>query len=285
FVKADTLSLDNGTISAVNIPSESPTENADPQVSGNITLEIAENLSLRQASIISARAENNANGGNVDINANFIIAFPKGDNDITASALQGKGGNITIDSEGGIFGIEERPLNNLTNDINASSQVSGLDGTVSIITPDINPVQGATELPSNVIEAEQTTEQACQANREAAARNNLIINGKGGIPPTPDLPLTSQNIIVIGQYTDDTHTTPEPVKTSQVPLTSQNTIAIGQYTDDTYTTPEPIKTSQGKIQLARGIKVSEDGRVILTAYSTNNAGERLPAGRINCGQI
>ncbi|MGL4884380.1 MAG: filamentous hemagglutinin N-terminal domain-containing protein, partial [Waterburya sp.] len=109
---------------------------------------------------------------------------------------------------------------------------------------------------SNVIETEQTTEQACQANREAAARNNLIINGKGGIPPTPDLPLTSQN-----------------------------TIAIGQYTDDTYTTPEPIETSQGKIQLARGIKVSKDGGVILTAYPTNNAGERLPAGRINCGQI
>ncbi|MGL6343421.1 MAG: hypothetical protein ACRC80_30305, partial [Waterburya sp.] len=101
----------------------------------------------------------------------------------------------------------------------------------------------------------------------------------------PDLPLTSQNIIVIGQYTEDTYTTPEPVKTSQVPLTSQNIIVIGQYTDDTYTTPEPIKTSKGKIQLARGIKVSEDGRVILTAYPTNNAGERLPKGRINCGQI
>jgi large exoprotein involved in heme utilization and adhesion len=204
--------------------------------------------------------------------------------DIRANAQQGQGGIITINTES-LLGIQERKLNPQTNDINASSDILGLDGTVNINTPDINPVQGATELPSNVIEAEQTTEQACQANREAAARNNLIINGKGGIPPTPDLPLTSQNIIVIGQYTDDTYITPQPVKTSQVPLTSQNTIAIGQYTDDTYTTPEPVKTSQGMIQPARGIKVTEDGGVILTAYPTNNAGERIPEGRVNCGQI
>jgi hypothetical protein len=39
------------------------------------------------------------------------------------------------------------------------------------------------------------------------------------------------------------------------------------------------------IQPARGIKITEDGGVILTAYPTNNAGERLPEGRINCGQI
>ncbi|MGL5943679.1 MAG: filamentous hemagglutinin N-terminal domain-containing protein [Waterburya sp.] len=251
---------------------------------GNIQLQVADSVVLDNNSTISAEATNNANGGNLTIDSNFIVAFPNQNNDIIANAAQGNGGNITINAES-VFGIEERPLNNLTNDINASSEVRGLDGTVTINTPDINPVQGATELPSNVIETEQTTEQACQANREAAARNNLIINGKGGIPPTPDLPLTSQNIIVIGQYTDDTYITPQPAKTSQVPLTSQNTIAIGQYTDDTYTTPEPIETSQGKIQLARGIKVSKDGGVILTAYPTNNAGERLPAGRINCGQI
>jgi filamentous hemagglutinin family protein len=252
----------------------------------NINLQVADVITLEGDSFISAQAFGEANGGNLKIDSQFIVAFPDGNNDIIANAAAGRGGNINITAES-VFGIEEGALNNLTNDINASSEVSGLDGTVNITTPDLNPVQGATELPSNVIEAEQTTDQACQANREAAAKNNLIINGKGGIPPTPDLPLTSQNIIVIGQYTDDTYITPQPqsVKTSQVPLTSQNMIAIGQYTDDTYTTPEPVKTSQGMIQPARGIKITEDGGVILTAYPTNNAGERLLEGRVNCGQI
>ncbi|MGL5834299.1 MAG: filamentous hemagglutinin N-terminal domain-containing protein [Waterburya sp.] len=193
------------------------------------------------------------NGGNIAINSQFIVAFPNGNNDITANAFNGNGGNISIATEG-IFGIQERPENPLTNDIAASSNF-GLDGTVNLNIAEVNPIQGTTQLPSNVIEPEQTTEQACQANREAAAQNGLIINGKGGIPAPPDQPLTSQNLIINGE------------------ITSASAI------------PEPIETSQGKIQLARGIKVTKDGGVILTAYPTNNAGERLPQGRINCGQI
>ncbi|MEY2856440.1 MAG: hypothetical protein RLZZ74_749, partial [Cyanobacteriota bacterium] len=36
---------------------------------------------------------------------------------------------------------------------------------------------------------------------------------------------------------------------------------------------------------ARGIMVTKSGRIVLTAYRTNNAGERIPEGKINCGQI
>jgi large exoprotein involved in heme utilization and adhesion len=258
-VNADNLILNNGEISAANTPTESTANNQTPQVGGNINLEVADSINLRNNSLISAQAFNNANGGNVNIDANFIIAFPNenslnGNNDIRANAQQGQGGIITIDVES-LLGIQERQLNPQTNDINASSDVLGLDGTVTINTPDINPVQGTTQLPTNVVEPEQTTEQACQANREAAAKNGLVINGKGGVPPTPEEPLTSQNLLINGE------------------ITSASAI------------PEPIKTSQGKIHLARGIKFTEDGRIILTAYRTNNAGERLPAWRINCGQI
>jgi filamentous hemagglutinin family protein len=246
---ADSIQLDQGIITAATAFGED----------GNINLNIDNSLTLRNKSLISAQAFNNANGGNVNIDTNFIVAFPNqidgNGNDIIASAAEGNGGNIRINAES-LLGIQERKAldNNQTNDIDASSEF-GLDGTVSIFTPDINPVQGATELPSNVVEAEQTTEQACQANREAAAKNDLIINGKGGIPATPDQPLTSQNLIVNGEITP------------------------------AYAIPEPIETSQGKIQLARGIKFTKDGGIILTPYSTNNSGERIPEGRINCGQI
>ncbi len=167
-----------------------------------------------------------------------------------ASAQQGQGGNITINAES-LFGIQERTPSDATNDIDASSEFD-LDGTVNINTPDINPVQGATELPNNIVEPEQTTAQACQANREIAAKNGLTINGKGGIPAEPGLPLNSLNVSINGE------------------------------TNPTSAIPQPIETSQGKIQPARGIKVTESGEIILTAYRTNNSGERIPEIKLNC---
>ncbi|MCC0178743.1 S-layer family protein [Waterburya agarophytonicola K14] len=217
---------------------------------GNIQLNVDDILTMRNNSLISAQAQGTANGGNVTINSNFVIVFPDGNNDILANAAQGNGGDIDITTNS-LFGIEERPLNESTNDINASSEFS-LDGTISISTPDINLIQGAIDLPTNVVEAEQTIQQACEANREIAAKNSLNINGKGGIVPDPALPLNSLNVIANGENAT------------------------------TSTIPAPIETSQGKIQPARGVKITESGEVILTAYRTNNSGDRLTDGSRNC---
>ena len=237
---------DRGVISALSIEGEG----------GNINLQVDDILSLENNSNITATAglENSpGNGGNINIDSQFIIAFPEGSNDITANAFNGVGGNINIVTEG-IFGIQERPQNPLTNDITASSD-AGISGNITITTPDINPVQGATELPTNVVEPEQTTQQACQANREVAAKNGLNITGKGGIPAEPGLPLDSLNVTVNGE--------------------ANPTSAI----------PAPIETAQGKIQPARGVIVTESGEIILTAYRTNNSGDRIPEGSANCGRV
>ena len=221
---------------------------------GNLFITSSNDIILRNDSIISARAFNQSNGGNLTIDSRFIIAFPNGNNDIIASAEQGEGGNITINAES-LLGIQERTPNDSTNDINASSRVSGLDGIINIATPDINPVQGTTELPTNVVEPRETTEQACQANREALAKGGLNILGKGGIVPDPALPLNSLNAIANGENTP----------TSSVPA--------------------PIETAQGKIQPARGIKVTKSGGIILTAYHTNNAGERISDRVSDCSGV
>ncbi len=222
---------------------------------GNIELQIVEDITLEQDSFISARAFQSADGGNLTINSRFITAFPSNGNgnDIIAIAEQGNGGNITINAES-LFGISEgvAVAGNGTNDIDASSQFN-LDGNVTIDTPDINPIQGATELPSNIVVPEQTTAQACQANRELAAKNGFTIKGKGGVPPAPDLAMDSQNIYINGE--------------------DANSLS---------SIPSAIATSDGKIQPARGIKVTEDGGIVLTAYRTNNSGERLPAIKRNC---
>jgi large exoprotein involved in heme utilization and adhesion len=217
----------------------------------NINLQVADVISLQSDSFISAEAFSNANGGNLKIDSQFIVAFPDGNNDIIANASKGEGGNISIDAES-LFGIQERSLNDSTNDINASSNFN-LDGTININTSKIDPLQGTTELPSNVVEAKQATEQTCSADREGKSNNGLAIAGRGGVTPAPDAPLSSENI------------------SNQNP--AQASI------------PEPIETAQGKIQPARGIMVTKSGRIVLTAYRTNNAGERIPEGKINCGQI
>ena len=246
-VEANSVLLDNeSSIFAENQSGEG----------GNINLQVADNITLRDNSFISARAFNDADGGNLTIDTDFIVAFPSNGNgsDIIASAERGDGGNITINAES-LLGIAEGAAieGNNSNDIDASSRFS-LDGTVTINTPDINPIQGATELPTNIVVPEQTIAQACRANREIAARNSLSIKGRGGIIPEPGLPLNSSNIYVDGE------------------------------SDSTSSIPAPVETAQGKIQLARGIKVTESGEVILTAYRTNNAGERIPPEQ-NCDRV
>ena len=245
-IQANSIQLEDGRIDAATPLGEG----------GSITLSVADDITLRDNSFISAKALNNANGGNLSIDSRFITAFPSNGNgnDIIANAEQGQGGNITINAES-LFGISEGVAveGNGTNDIDASSEFS-LDGNVTINTPDINPIQRVTELTSNIVVPEQTTAQACRANRESVAKNGLTIKGKGGIPQAPELPLISQNIVINGEST--------------------NNISA---------TPQPLETSQGKIQPARGIKVSEGGKITLTAYRTNNSGERLPEIKSNCG--
>ena len=243
-IKADSIRLDGDN---ARISSSTSSGNG-----GIVNLEVASTITLDNDSSISAQAFEEADGGNLSIDAEFIVAFPNGSNDLIAAAKQGQGGNISINAES-ILGIQERPLSGTTNDINASSSVSGLDGTVDITTTDINPIEGATELPSNPVVPQQTTQQACQSNREAAAQNGLNIEGKGGVPPAPELPLNSLNAITNGE------------------------------TNSASTIPAPIETSRGKIQPARGIEVTPSGTVKLTAYPTNNKGDRLPEIKPNCG--
>ena len=133
----------------------------------------------------------------------------------------------------------------------------GLDGTVSILTLDVDSFQDVVELPINVIESEQTIVQACNSNREIAAQNGLAIKGKGGILPEPTEPFDSGLLLVDGQVV-----TPN--------LQTQ------------YPTISPIKTSLGDITPARGLIKTEDGQVILTAYRTDKIDTRTPNISANC---
>ncbi len=159
---------------------------------GDIELNVGGNLLLRDHSQISATAgtaQAGGNGGNIDINAQFILAFPTEDSDITANAFLGNGGNISITAEG-ILGIEFREKPTILSDITASSE-SGLAGTVEIDTPETDPNRGLVTLPQQAVD----TQVALGCDVEGEERVAFYNLGRGGLSSSPDDFLIPDTII------------------------------------------------------------------------------------------
>ena len=254
----------------------------------NISITLTDNLVLRDNSTISARADNNANGGNIDISAEFIIAYPSdgNGNDIIANASLGKGGNIEITAES-LLGIEERKSfpNNGTNDIDASSEVGGLDGTVSINTPDNQPLRETTELSDNVVVPDAVTASACDVSATQETTNSLVIKGKGGIPPEATEYLSSDSLII-----EDSLVIEKDLGALDIPVSQTNNY---EDTDNPVLNPDYIsshvqpvayKDNGEPIYLARGIMKQEDGTVILTAVPNHNKTRQTPETFEACRQ-
>ena len=129
------------------------------------------------------------NGGNMDINSEFITAVPRENSDITANAFAGNGGNINITSQG-IFGLQVSDKLTPNSDITASSQL-GINGIVNINTPDINPTRGLTQLPSVPTDPANQIVAGCPSNEEA----NFVVSGRGGLPEDPRQVLRGQVVL------------------------------------------------------------------------------------------
>jgi filamentous hemagglutinin family protein len=185
-ITANSLLMNRGNIVA-------ETRGNPEQQGANINLKVSDLLRLENESLISATAFDNANGGNINIDTNFLIASPpEGSNgsDITANASRGRGGNIKIEAQG-LFNIEERRAvqGNGTNDIDASSEF-GLDGVVQINDPNVDPQRALEELPENVVDVSQLVSQnLCKASRGS----QFIITGRGGLPDSPNEAFSSDD--------------------------------------------------------------------------------------------
>ena len=209
---------------------------------GNITLRSQDLLLMRNNSLISTTAGTagaGGNGGNIDIDADLLVAVPQENSDIIARAFQGNGGNINIETRG-IFGFQyrDRPTPR-TSDITASSEF-GVDGTVDINTPDIAPSQGLVSLPTVPVDAEVA--QAC-APGGSQAQSEFVVTGRGGLPPNPTEALSSDAI----QVDWVTLNPKEDNRASPLPATNPTSPA-----------PDPIVEAQGWV-------TGNHGEVILTA--------------------
>ncbi|NES25340.1 MAG: S-layer family protein, partial [Symploca sp. SIO3E6] len=224
---------------------------------GNIILQVEDWLLMRHNSLISAEAGNKANpgnGGNITINAGFVIAVPSENSDIIADAFLGNGGNINITTQG-IFGLEFRPKRTPKSDITASSQF-GLSGTVNITQLNIDPTQGLSELPIDTVAPQ--LDQTCSPT--GSGRNEFTVTGRDGLPPSPTDMLSSQRAMAdLGTPVNSIQQTRGhgDAGTGRREIPSQNSF--------TSPTTNPTSSSQPLVE-AKGWIIDEQGNVTLTAY-------------------
>jgi filamentous hemagglutinin family protein len=194
-VNADSVSGNGGNIRIGNNPS-SPTTDL---------------LLLRSGAQIVTNAsgtpQQGGNGGNINVNARFIVAVPTENSDITANAVKGSGGNVNINAQG-LFGTQLRPRQTSNSDVTASSDL-GRSGNVAINTPGIDPGKDLGELPTVPTDATKQIAQTCNTDR---VDNKFYVTGQGGHPPTTDDLLTNDVIWLDPRVVARTQPLAEPLQ-------------------------------------------------------------------------
>ncbi|MEM9216608.1 MAG: S-layer family protein [Cyanobacteria bacterium P01_F01_bin.150] len=142
-------------------------------------------------------------GGNITIESLFIVGL--GNSDIVANSFQGNGGDIAITTQG-LFGLEFRDRETPDNDITASSEF-GIDGTVEITTPEVDPNSRILQLSETLVDSSQLIQPGCSAEN-----NQFVLTGRGGLPAIPvesmsgDRPWFDLRNPLTQSYGETTHT-------------------------------------------------------------------------------
>lgn len=156
---------------------------------GNISINTNQIQLEQDSDIVSRTFARDSNGGNVSIAADeFIVALD--DSDIIASALEGKGGNISLETPG-FFGenftrqsLEADPDTldgNGRVDVNATGSVNGI-----VTVPDISFIENSIiDLPDNLIAPDQLISSSCIA-RSQDSQGTLVTTSRDGIVNNPN---------------------------------------------------------------------------------------------------
>lgn len=214
---------------------------------GSITV-AGNEIILRDNTSIATTADGNGNGGNITFTAQNIVLFD--DSTINANANLGSGGKIAITTQG-LFTED-----NAEDVITASSQVEGLDGIVTINTPDINSKFEATQTRINTLAGEESIYTGCNLGTDFSA-NKFSYIGRGGMRKGPFDSLESQEVIAdlgLDEDLGQTATRANPNQNSH-----DNNIE---------------KTSSSIIEATTWI-INPQGKVELIAQASNNP---LPSG-------
>ncbi len=168
-LQVNQLQLDRGTLSA---------ETALGQ-GGNITVQ-SDTLLLRHQSQITATAlGGNGDGGNLTLNASIIGALQTENSDLIANSVRGSGGQINLTTPT-LVGLEPHDRLTPQSDITASSEL-GIDGTIRIVSPNINTSHLMTQLPETPLERSDQIVAGCPST----GGSTFVVTGRGGLPATP----------------------------------------------------------------------------------------------------
>lgn len=179
-VAARRVSLDRGSITAQTAAANG----------GNINLHILDLLLLRNQAEVSTSAAAKGNGGNIVIQSptGVVVAVPRENSNITASAIGGQGGTVKINAFS-VLGFSFQRLDDFSNI--AATSTSGPQGTVAVITLDADPSRGLQLDP--IVPGAPSLSQACPTSSNQLA-GTLISSGTGGVTPNPDDLLPSSNL-------------------------------------------------------------------------------------------
>lgn len=178
-VTANSIYLDRG--SSFNASTVSGT-------GGNIWLN-ANLILLRRRSNITTDA-GDTDGGNIVINAKNIVAILTEDSDISANSRNFRGGNVTVNVSGGIFGLRFQEKDTPFSDITATGRDSSQSGTVTINTVEINPAESLEKLALDLADPSQQIATGCVAY----AQSRFEVIGRGGLPSDPTVMLPGQTV-------------------------------------------------------------------------------------------
>ena len=255
-IQANSLSLTN----EARISAATQSETGD---TAKITLQLSEDLTLKDNSFISARAFNKAYGGIIEIDSRFIVAFPSegNGNDIIATAERGFGGNIQIISQG-IFNLQEGTaidengnfIPNHRNDIDVSGEYNFIQ-----LATDINKTEIAESL--EVFNVDRLiAKNLCQRGD----KSEFIVTGKGGMAPSPSEPrdgeISEVDLVEPAPFVEDR----EVEERGETPLEDQQT---SEETSEETSEDSPLPVEE--IVQAQGWIINEQGKVRLVAYKTD----------------
>lgn len=190
-------------------------------------------LIVRDGAEVGVNAGQSANAGDINIDADVIAVIQN--SSIRANAIEGQGGNINIETKGRFVDGDSS--------ITAISQL-GVQGVVQFNTPDVEPSQGLVDLPEQLLNPEELVALACQKDR-GDAKNEFIITGRGGLPPRPGEPLSSETLVGFDRASSSSLESISESAATPAPPTEA----------DSATLPPP----------ARGWFVNDKGELVLTS--------------------
>ncbi len=178
-VEANSIRLNNGSLRA----------ETRQGTQGNVTIN-APDIQLRRGSQITTNSLETGTGGNITINSNQLVAIEN--SDISANAQAGLGGQVIINADA-VFGTQFRTQQTGASDITATSELGAeFSGTVEL-NNEIDPAQGLIDLPQTVVDpAALIAQDPCRQGAES----EFVITGRGGLPPSPQEILRSEEPFV-----------------------------------------------------------------------------------------